>query len=66
MKSKTLSLFLSCLVALTLVAWSCGGTKPVDGQQEEEEEEEEEEVIEKEPLIVVTLMLVATIVIPRQ
>ncbi len=41
MKRKALWLFLSCLIALTLVAWSCGGTTPMDGEQEEEEEEEE-------------------------
>ncbi|UCB42138.1 MAG: ABC transporter substrate-binding protein [Dehalococcoidales bacterium] len=38
MKRKFLWLFLSCIMALTLVAWSCDGA---DGEQEEEEEEEE-------------------------
>ncbi|HEY31807.1 MAG TPA: ABC transporter substrate-binding protein [Dehalococcoidia bacterium] len=37
MKRKFLWLFLSCIMALTLVAWSCGGE---EGEQEEEEEEE--------------------------
>ncbi|HEY31864.1 MAG TPA: hypothetical protein G4O10_02015 [Dehalococcoidia bacterium] len=39
MKRKLLWLFLSCLVVLTLVAWSCGGTTSVNGEEEEEEEE---------------------------
>ena len=40
MKSKFLWLFLCCVIAVTVVAWSCnGGTT---GEQEEEEEEEEE------------------------
>ncbi|HEY32008.1 MAG TPA: hypothetical protein G4O10_02745 [Dehalococcoidia bacterium] len=41
MKAKFLWLLVCCLVALTVVVWSCGGTQP--GEQEEEEEEEEEE-----------------------
>lgn len=40
MKKGILWLFLSCLMALTLVAWSCDGT--TNGEQEEEEEEEQE------------------------
>ena len=40
MKSKILWLFLICLLALTLVAWSCSKTTPVNGEEEEEEEEE--------------------------
>jgi YVTN family beta-propeller protein len=51
MKRKVLWLFLSFLMALTLVAWSCGGTKTEDGVQEEE-------VIEKEPVIVATIDVV--------
>jgi len=38
MKSRIFWLFLSCIMALTLVAWSCDGTT---GEQEEEEEEED-------------------------
>jgi len=47
-KIRILWLFLSCLMVLTLVAWSCGGITPIDGEQEEEEEEEEEEGIAPE------------------
>jgi len=38
-KREILWLFLSCLMVLTLVAWSCDGTP--SGEQQEEEEEEE-------------------------
>ena len=41
MKRKLLWIFLSCIMTLTLVAWSCGGGEP--GEEEEEEEEEEEQ-----------------------
>ena len=40
MKRKFLWLFLSCIMALTLVAWSCDGD--TTGEQEEEEEEEDQ------------------------
>ena len=40
MKRRFLWILLSCIMALTLVAWSCNGGA---GEQEEEEEEEEEE-----------------------
>ena len=38
MKGRILWLFLSCIMVLTLVAWSCDGTP--SGEEEEEEEEE--------------------------
>ena len=41
MRRTILWLFLSCLMVLTLVAWSCDGTTLMGGEQEEEEEEEE-------------------------
>jgi len=41
LKRRFLLLFLSCIMALALVACSCDGLEP--GEQEEEEEEEEEE-----------------------
>jgi hypothetical protein len=40
MGKKFLWLFLCCIMAVTLVAWSCGGTQ--NSEQEEEEEEEED------------------------
>ncbi|UCB43006.1 MAG: amidohydrolase family protein [Dehalococcoidales bacterium] len=40
MKRTLLWLFLCCVIAVILMAWSCGGTTPTGGEQEEEEEEE--------------------------
>ena len=48
MRKKFLWIFLSCIMALTLVAWSCGGG---DGEQEEEEEEEEEPTDITDPIM---------------
>ena len=47
MKRSVFWLLLCCLMAVTLVLWSCGGT-PGGEQEEEEQEEEEEEEEESE------------------
>jgi para-nitrobenzyl esterase len=51
MKKTILWLFLSCLMVLTLIAWSCDGGATGEQEEEEEEEEEEEPTLLVDPIM---------------
>jgi para-nitrobenzyl esterase len=57
LKRKFVWLFLCCVMAVTLVAWSCDGTQP-----SEQEEEEEESVLLVDPIITDAGLVSGTVV----